>query len=152
MIMKIISTAALFLALFVTLSCKEDEETFAPIVGKWKGTLAEIEIQPFGIPLPVSKEDDTFDSEIEFRADGTIIVYDSSQPTEGTWELKGDKLTTDIDFNTSLIELSGTYTIEVLTKSTLVFYIEKENQTITDPDTGQSVSGDVKVSLHFDAI
>lgn len=114
--------------------------------------MAEIEVRPFGIPLPVSKEDDTFDSEIEFRSDGTLILYDGSQPTEGTWDLKGDKLTTDIDFNTALINLSGTYTVETLTETTLVFFLEKENQTITDPDSGQTISGDVKAILHFERI
>jgi uncharacterized protein (TIGR03066 family) len=144
-------TAGLLLLLFA-FACNEDEKEFAPIVGKWKGTLAEVEVKPFGIPIPVSKEDDSFDSEIEFKSDGTLIVIDNSQTTEGTWQLKGDKLTSDINLGTDLINISGTYTIEILTQTSLVFYLEKQNEKFTDPDSGQTISGDFKGILHFQRI
>ena len=150
--MKTRITAGFLIVLALAVACKDEEQKLAPIAGKWRGTLAEISIQPFGIPVPISRKDETFDTEIEFRTDGTIVIYDGSQPTEGTWQLNGDQLTTDVDFNTDFLELSGTYTVEILTQTTLVFYLEKENQTVTDPDTGQSISGDIRGTLHFEKI
>lgn len=150
--MKATITTVLGLLLILVMSCRDEEKTLAPIIGKWRGTLAEIKIQPFGIPLPVSQQDDSFDTEIEFKSDGTLIVYDQSGTTEGTWELRDDQLITDIDFSTDFIDVSGTYTVDVLTATTLVFHLEKENQTVTDPDSGQSISGDIKATLHFEKI
>lgn len=150
--MKIIArmTAGLFLALAVTSCGQDDEENLAPIEGKWRGTLAEAELQPFGIPLPVKKSDPTFDTELEFRANGTLLVSDGAETREGTWKLVGNRLATDIDFDTEFIEVSGTYTVETLTSSTLIFFLEKEDQTVTDPGSGQSISGDLKITLHFE--
>ncbi|MEX1239235.1 MAG: lipocalin family protein [Cyclobacteriaceae bacterium] len=149
--MKTRVTAGLF-ALLAAFSCNDDDEQLAPIEGKWRGTMAEIQVKPFGLPIPVSKKDESFHTEIEFRSDGKLIVYEDSQTTEGTWKLNGNKLVTDIDFNTEFIGLSGTYTVERLTGTTLIFYLEKDNQTISDPDTGQSISGDLKATLHFQKI
>jgi hypothetical protein len=81
-----------------------------------------------------------------------LVVTDDSKTTEGTWQLKGDKLTSDINFGTDLIDLSGTYTIEVLTQTSLVFYLEKQNEKFTDPDSGQTISGDFKGILYFERI
>ena len=138
--------------LLVTLSCNEEDEPLAPIAGKWRGTMAEIKVKPFGIPIPFSREDESFDAEMEFRTDGTLIVNDGSQTRQGTWQLNGNKLVTDIDLSTEFIELSGNYTIESLTETTLIFYLEKKNHTLSDPDTGQSISGDIKAILHFTKI
>jgi hypothetical protein len=130
-------------------ACKEEDKNFASIEGKWQGTLAEIEVKPAGLPLPFSQKDDTFDNEIEFHADGTMTVLDDTQPKEGTYQVVDDKLVTDIDFNTEIVDISGTYTIETLTQATLVFYLKKKDS-ITDPDTGIQVSGDIKATLHFE--
>ncbi len=151
--MKIRYTAGVLIAIMIALSCqnKDDEEVFASIVGKWKGTLAEMELKPFGIPIPVKKNDENFSSTIEFRADGTMTLNDGSKTTEGAYQLVNNKLITDIDFRIETIDLSGTYTIEELTATNLVFY-KKKKDTLTDPDTGQSISGDIKVTLHFGRI
>jgi hypothetical protein len=142
-------TAAIFLLLTLAFACRDDEKNFASIEGKWQGTLAEIEVKPFGLPIPFSRKDETFHNEIEFNADGTMTVLDDTQPTQGTYQLVDDKLTTDINFSTEIIELSGTYTIETLTQTTLVFYLKKKDS-VTDPDTGLEVSGDIKATLHFE--
>lgn len=145
---KTYNTAAIFL-LMLAFACKEDDKNFASIEGKWQGTLAEIEVKPLGLPLPFSQKDETFDNEIEFKADGTMTVLDDTQPTQGTYQVVDDNLITDINFNTEIIELSGTYTIETLTQTTLVFYLKKKDS-VTDPDTGLEVSGDIKATLHFE--
>lgn len=150
--MKTIKTAGILWLLSLLFSCHEDESSFTSIVGKWRGTLAEIQVKPFGLPLPFSEEDDSFATEIEFKADGTMIVYGESQNTEGTYEVVGEKLNTDINFSTDVVELPGSGTIETLTQTTLVFYIKKDNTTITDPDSGRSISGDIKATLHFERL
>ncbi|HEX8040577.1 MAG TPA: hypothetical protein VF490_15565 [Chryseosolibacter sp.] len=90
--MKIRLTAGVLMVLTLALSCQKnsDEEVFASIEGRWKGTLAEMELKPFGIPIPVRKSDDNFSSTLEFRADGTMTVNDGSKTTEGTYHLAGD--------------------------------------------------------------
>ena len=141
-----------FLLLLVSMSCNEDDEPLAPIAGKWRGTMSEIQLKPFGLPIPISREDENFNAEIEFKSDGRVILQNNSETRQGTWQVNGDKLITDIDFSTADIKLDGTYTIESLTETTLVFYVEKDNQTITDPETGRSISGDIKATLHFQKI
>lgn len=150
--MKTRITAGIIIFLLVAMSCREEEKNFPSIEGKWRGTSAEITVKPFGIPIPFSEEDDSFATEIEFKSDGALIIYDGAEPTRGSWQVVDDKLITDVNFSTDFIDLSGTYTIEELTQTKLVFYLEKENETITDPDSGKSISGDVKVTLHFEKI
>lgn len=140
------------MVLTLALSCqKNDDDVFASIEGRWKGTLAEMEFRPLGIPIPVKRSDENFSSTLEFRSDGTMTVNDGSKTTEGTYHLAGDQLTTDIELSAGTLQLSGTYTIEKLTATSLVFYIKKKD-TLTDPDTGQSISGDIKVTLYFNRI
>lgn len=146
--MKSIKTAAIFLLLLVFLSCREDEKELASIVGKWKGNLAELEVKPFGIPIPISQKDESFATELEFTNEGTVILLNESPAVSGTYELTGDQLITDIDFNLEMIDPSDPYTVQKLTERTLIIYLEK-NDTVQDPDTGKSISGDIKITLHF---
>lgn len=150
--MKTRATAAILFVFLTILACKDDEKELPSIIGKWKGTLAEVEVHPFGIPLPISEKDENFSTQLEFKSDATLLISNNSQPAEGSWQVVDDKLITDITFDTDFIELSGAYTIEELTETVLVISIEKENQTITVPDSGQTVSGDVIVTLHFEKI
>lgn len=149
-LMKLKLTAGVLMLLTLSLSCQKngDGDVFASIEGRWKGMMAEMELKPFGIPIPVKKTDENFSSTLEFRSDGTLAVSDGSKTTEGTYRLAGDQLTTDIDLSAGTLQLSGTYTVETLTATSLVFYIKKKD-TLTDPDTGQSVSGNIKVTLYF---
>jgi hypothetical protein len=141
--------AYIILSFFVLFSCKEDEDPKPSIVGKWKGTLAEIEVKPFGLPTPISRNDDDFAAEIEFKSDGTMILLENAQPIEGTYHIMGDQLMTDIDFQTDALDLSGDYVIEQLTQNKLVVFLEKDGS-VTDPGTGVTINGDIKATLHFD--
>ena len=130
-------------------SCEDDAEITASIEGKWKGTLAEIRVKPLGLPIPISEDYASFDPEIEFMPAGTVVLWDDSQPKEGTYELTGEKLTINIDYTIEDVDLSGTYTIETLTENSLVFYLERKGQTLVDPDGAPTIKGRVKVTLHF---
>lgn len=144
----IISAAVLILS-GILLSCNDDEErTFTSIEGEWRGTLAEIQVKPFGLPLPFSEDIESFDTRMEFKPDGTVTVDEGGQSVEGTYQRNNDKLIIDIDMTIASIELAGTYTLETLDDATLIFFTER-NDTFSDPDGGPSISGKVKVTLHF---
>jgi hypothetical protein len=147
--MRSIKTAGIILAMLVFFSCREDEKTRASIVGKWKGNLAELEIKPFGVPLPISQKDENFATQIEFTGEGTVILLDESPTMSGTYQLIDDQLITDINFNLEMIDPSDPYTVQELTETTLIIFLEKRD-TIQDPDTGNTITGDIKITLHFD--
>lgn len=142
--------AGIFLLLLV-LACNEDSEITSGIGGKWQGTLAEIQVKPFGLPLPISQDDPSFATRIDFNDNGVMVVWDGSDPKEGTYSVAGNELTTDIDYTIEDISLSGTYTIETLTATQLVIHLERD-ETIADPDGGPSISGEIKVTLHFNRL
>ena len=150
--MKTTGITYIILSIVLFVSCKEDEEKPASIVGKWKGTLAEVQLKPFGLPTPVTREDDTFAAEIEFKSDGTVILLQNGQPIEGTYDVSGETLTTSLEFETDILDLTGNYTIEELTATNLVVFLEKEDETLTDPDSGFTVTGDLKATLHFERL
>jgi hypothetical protein len=142
--------ACLFLLLLV-LACNEDSEITSGIDGKWQGTLAEIQVKPFGLPLPISQDDPSFETRIDFSDNGVMVIWDGSDPKEGTYKVEGNELTTDIDYSIEDISLSGTYIIETLTATQLVIHLERD-ETIADPDGGPSISGKIKVTLHFNRL
>lgn len=150
--MKTSKPILIIMTFFLLLSCREEDKKFASIVGKWKGTLAEIQVKPFGLPTPIGREDENFAAEIEFRSDDTVILLQNGQPIEGSYQVVDEKLITDIEFNTGWLDITGTYTIQELSDKKLVFFLERKNETITDPDSGTSVSGDIKATLHFERI
>ena len=141
------TTAGIFLLLLV-FACNEDSEITSGINGKWQGKLAEIQVKPFGLPLPISRDDPSFATRIDFNDNGGMVVWDGSDPIEGTYKVEGKELTTDIDYSIENISLSGTYIIETLTATQLVVHLERD-ETIADPDGGPSISGEIKVTLHF---
>jgi hypothetical protein len=147
--MTSVRTTGLFLLFFLALSCKEDDDKdFATIEGKWRGTRVEMQFKPFGLPIPFSDDNDSFSTLIEFKADGTMIVHED-QPAEGTYQLVDDKLIIDIDLTIEERELAGTYTLQELSESTLIFYTRQENQKVADPNGGPTLKGDIKLTLHF---
>jgi hypothetical protein len=147
--MKSIKTAGIFLLFLIFLSCREDEKELVSIVGKWRGVLAELEVKPFGVPLPISQKDENFATELEFTSEGTVILLNESPTVTGTYQLIKDQLITDIDFNLEMIDPADPYTVQELTKSTLIIYLEKTD-TFQHPDTGNSITGDIKITLHFE--
>ena len=142
----------LVLLSFVIVSCNEEEDNSPSIVGKWRGTLAEITVQPFGLPTPISRDIEDFSAEIEFQSDGKVTLVQNGQPVEGTYQLAGKTLTTDVPFATGLSDMTGTFTVEQLTETALVVFIERENETFTDPQSGITVTGDVQSRLHFERL
>jgi hypothetical protein len=127
----------------------DDEEKPASIEGSWQGTNAKGEVLVFGVPSGFEEEDDTFDTVLEFKNDGTVKIIDSSTPTEGTWSQAGNTLTTSVNFDTNFIDLSGSYAIQTLTDKKLVLYYEKDG-TYSDPDTSIEIDGTLKATLYFD--
>lgn len=150
LIMKVnILFSVLCSALLLGLAGCDDEEKLASIEGSWQGTRAEGEVLVFGVPTGFEEEDVTFDPILEFKQGGTVTVTKDGTPSQGTWSQSGDKLTTSIDFNTSFVDLSGTYTIQTLTETKLILYYEKDG-TYEDPDTGIEIDGTLKATLYFD--
>ena len=146
------TAAGLLLLVILALSCKEEEEkTFAPIEGQWRGTHVEIQVKPFGLPIPFSDEDDSFDTVIEFKADRTMVVH-GDQPTAGTYQIIGDQLVIDIDLTIEDRELAGTYKLETLSETSLVFSAKHKKETLADPDGGPALRGDIKLTLHFQKV
>ena len=141
-------TAGIFIMLISVFSCQEDPEITASIEGKWIGTRAEFQVKPLGLPIPINRDAPSFETEIEFQPDGTLVIPDDTQTARGTYQLAGNKLTIDIDYSIEDIGLSGTYNIETLNETSLVFYLKKRD-TISDPEGGPSISGQIKVTLHF---
>jgi hypothetical protein len=135
--------------LAVAMSGCDDEEKMASIEGSWQGTKAEGEVLVFGVPSGFEEEDDTFNPVLEFKQGSNVTLTQDGIPSQGTWSLAGDQLTTTLTFNTDFIELPGTYTVETLTATKLVLYFEKDG-TYQDPDTGIEIEGTLKATLHFD--
>lgn len=137
--------SALFL--FGPLGC-DDNEKIASVEGSWEGTKAEGQVLLYGVPTGFEEEDDTFNPILEFKQGGTVTVTQNGTPSQGTWSQDGEQLTTSLNFNTNFVDISGTYTIQTLTETTLVLYYEKDG-TYEDPDTGIEIEGTLKATLTF---
>lgn len=134
--------------LMLAMACEEDAEITSGIEGKWRGTLAEVQVKPFGLPIPIKEDDPSFSTRIDFNEDGSMVVWEDTNPTEGTYSHSGNEVIVDIDFSIEDVDLSGTYTIETLSATQLVIYTKRDD-TIANPDGGPSISGEIKVTLHF---
>lgn len=146
---KRIATAACFLGLLLTISCQSDSEISASIEGKWRGTLAEVKVKPFGLPIPFSDDDPSFDTFIEFKPDGILFIHEDPQLVEGTYHQSNENLSIDIDYSVEDSNLSGRYTIETLTETSLVIYVRKDGEKIIDSKGAPTVKGQIKITLHF---
>lgn len=142
-------TAAILILFVLMLGCQADEALIdAPIEGKWEGTLAEVQLKPFGLPLPINNKQPSFATVVEFQPEGTLVVWDDTTPIKGTFKLSGNALTINTDYTIEDIALSGTYTIETLTEEALIIYLEREDQTI-DAEGAPRIKGEIKITLHF---
>jgi hypothetical protein len=144
---KILFCALFSLLLLTPFSC-DDEEKMASVEGAWTGTKAEGEVLVFGVPSGFEEEDDTFNPIIEFKPGGAVTLTQNGTTYSGTWAQDGENLTTDLNFNTDFVDLSGAYIIQTLTATELVLYFEKDG-TYEDPDTGIDIEGTLKATLSF---
>ena len=129
--------------------CKEDGHVpTASIEGKWAGTLAEVQVKPFGLPIPIQKDVPSFSTDIEFKEDGRLLLWENSRAIEGTYEQTGDNLKIETDYTLEDIELAGEYTIETLTEKTLVIFLRRKDQHI-DVEGAPAIEANIKITLHF---
>ena len=147
--MNTIRTVAILMMTFLLTSCQDDEHILtASIDGQWRGTLAEVQVKPFGLPIPIREDIPSFDTEIEFTEDGKFLVWDDAQPVEGTYRQTGDKLKIETDYTVEDIALAGDYTIETLTEASLVIFLKRKDQNI-DVEGAPAIDGNIKITLHF---
>ena len=144
-----IKTAAIVVALLLAFGCEDDGAVFtSSIEGKWIGTLAEIEVKPFGLPVPIKEDDPSFNMPIEFTAEGNFLVLEGSKPIHGTYQLEGDHLNIETDYAVDDIPLAGTYSVKTLTETSLVIFLKRKGQKI-DVEGAPAIRGIVKITLHF---
>ena len=148
MTVKIIFCILFSAILVAPFGCDEDEK-MASIEGTWGGKKAEGEVLVFGVPSGFEEEDVTFNPVLELKQGGVVVLTDSGTRTQGTWSQEGEKLLTSLNFDTNFVDLSGSYTIQTLTETSLVLYYEKDG-TYNDPDTGIAIEGTLKATLHFE--
>ena len=147
--MSTIRTAAILVMILLLTRCQEEEPALsASLQGKWTGTLAEVQVKPFGLPIPIKKDVPSFATEIEFKEGGRLLVWDNSQAIEGTYEQTGDELKIETDYTIEDIELAGEYTIETLTETSLVIFLRRKDQNI-DVEGAPAIDGHIKITLHF---
>ena len=139
---------AFFSSLLLTPFACDDEEKMASVEGSWAGTRAEGEVLVFGVPSGFEEVDETFNAVIEFKPGGAVTLTEDGMSYSGTWSQDGEKLTTNLSISTDFVDLSGTYTIQTLTDTKLVLYLEKDG-TYEDPDTGIEIEGTLKATLSF---
>lgn len=132
-------------------ACRDVDEN-ASIVGKWQGDKSEVKALVTIVPI-YTKTDDDFDAVVEFKSDGTGSVLIDGNQTNGTWEwVKVNKeLKTSIDFQTTFLEPTETYTIKELTASKLTLSIDKHG-TYKDPESGETFEGNVRAILYFNRV
>lgn len=137
------------LLLLIAVSCQKDDTVItAPIEGRWQGTLAEVQVKPFGLPLPINDDDPSFATIIEFRSDGTLVFFEGDVSRHGTFTIIGDQLSIETDYTVEDMSLSGTYVVQTLTDTSLVIYLKRNNE-IVDAEGMPAVKGDIKITLHF---
>lgn len=151
--MKSKINAWLLLGLLVTgfNACDDDdEEVTRSVEGRWQGTRLELNLEAFEVPVR-NEDDDTFNAQMEFKANGSVTIEDEGQSATGTWVQNGNTLTLSVNYTIEDISISGDYTIEELTETNLRLYA-KRDETYEDPDTGLEVDGTLKATLHFTAM
>lgn len=144
---RILFCALFSVMLLIPFACDEEEKT-GSVEGTWTGTKAEGEVLVFGVPSGFEEVDDSFNPVLEFKQGGVVTLTQDGVPYSGTWSQDGEKLTTNLNFTTDFVDLSGVYTIQTLTDTKLVLYLEKDG-TYEDPDTGIDIEGTLKATLSF---
>lgn len=153
-IRRIPALIMLSLVAVAIVSCKDDDDDDVvpgvSIVGEWKGDQSEIEARYAGITV-YDETDEIFDVLLEFKEDGTVSFTRNGTETTGTYELKGNKLTTTVDFQMEGVDLTNvTFTVVELTETELELYLDRE-QVINVPDFG-NVTARIIAELEFDRL
>lgn len=148
------SIITMCLGLFVSgllISCKDDEpEITSSIVGQWKGDRSEVKVS-YGIVTLHEEEDDVFDVTLEFREDGTVLFTRDGTTTTGTYQLNGDQLTTNVDFQFQEVDVESlTFDVTELTATKLRLDLEQDQQ-VEVPDVGL-VNTTIKGNFDFDRL
>lgn len=148
-VMTPITTAAILVMILLLTRCQEENHVLtASIEGTWTGTLAQLQVKPFGLPIPIKEDVPSFATVIEFKEDGRLLVRENARASEGTYEQTGDKLKIETDYTIEDIELAGDYTIETLTETSLVIFLKRKDQNI-DVEGAPAFDGHIKITLHF---
>jgi hypothetical protein len=148
--MKINRFVGLLICLIAFQSCDDDEkQVTAPIVGVWAGEKVDFNLNPDGIIPAFTISEDDFPVQLEFKANHALILTDNKgTSTAGSYQINGNSLNINIDYEFELIALTGTYEIEDLTSARLKASTQREG-TYTHPETNQTFEGKVKATLFF---
>jgi uncharacterized protein (TIGR03066 family) len=150
MLNKMKAFALLAICSLAISSCGSDDDSdknFAPIVGVWQGTHIDYKFSPSGAGIGYSDSED-FDGVVEFKDDGTVIYKQGGDESSGTYTVTGDKLTTTVEFTSTLPFSTSTFTIKKLTQSELRLYFEDSGE-FDVPDFG-TIEGDLEATVSFE--
>jgi major membrane immunogen (membrane-anchored lipoprotein) len=127
----------LFAGLLLVSACKDDDpEVTATVNGRWQGDESDIKVT-YGVVTLYQEHDAEFDAALDFKDDGTITVTrDDGTTTEGTYQLNGNQLTTDVDFQFEGIDISSiTFDIIELTETRLRLHMDQDYPVVL-PEVG----------------
>jgi hypothetical protein len=148
---SILTACVFILSIALCVSCKDDEpEITNTIVGTWKGDRSEIKVT-YGIVTLHEEVDEEFDATLEFKEDGTVTFTHDGTTTAGTYELNGDNLTTDVDFQFGDITVESlSFDVLELTETKLRLDFEQDEE-VEVPDVGM-VNTTIKGKFAFDRL
>jgi hypothetical protein len=131
-----ILTTFLFGGLLLLSACNDDDpEVTASIQGRWQGDRSDLRVT-YGVIQLYQQQDDEFDAVLEFKDDGTVTFTEDGTTTEGTYELNGTTLTTDVDFQFEGIDISNmTFDVVQLTDTRLELHLDQDHE-VEVPDVG----------------
>ncbi len=138
--------------LLVVFACKDDDEPVVAnrIIGQWQGDRAEAKVT-YSVVTLHERVEEAFDALLEFREDGTVSVTRGTTTTDGTYDLNGNTLTTNVDFQYEGVDIqSMTFTVGELTETRLVLDLDQD-QEVDVPDFGM-VKTTIKGKFEFDRL
>jgi hypothetical protein len=132
------------------ISCDDDGEMSASIVGTWQGDHMDAKVT-YGLITLHEEEDDEFDVTVGFKEDGTVSFTRDGNTTTGIYQLNGSKLTTNVDLQMQGVDIStATFDVIELSATKLRLYLEQD-QDLQVPDVG-TVEARIKAHLDFDRL
>jgi hypothetical protein len=148
---KIAGIFSLVLLTAFCVSCKDDEaEVGATIVGTWQGDHMDAKVV-YGVITLQEEEDDEFNATLQFNDDGSVSFTRDGNTTNGTYQLNGTRLTTNVDLQVEGVDFSSvTFDVVELSQTKLRLHLEKD-QEVQVPDVGM-VNTTIKANLAFDRL